>query len=67
MPTRIHFIGGDLAIDVTQSPDELQKAITIGSRGAPFKVEHQEEGLAYVNPAAVAFWHKAPERGRPSS
>lgn len=32
MATRIHFMGGALAIDVTESPDDVQKAITVGSR-----------------------------------
>ena len=60
MGTRIHFIGGELAIDVAQSPDEVQKAITVGSRGAPFRVEHQQDGQAYVNPAAIAYWYEQP-------
>jgi hypothetical protein len=67
MATRIHFTGGDLAIDVTESPDDVQKAITVGSRGAPFRVEHRQAGEAYVNPAAIAFWHQTPDPAPPSS
>ena len=67
MATRIHFMGGELAIDVTESPDDVQKAITVGSRGAPFRVDHRQEGDAYVNPAAIAFWHQTPDPERPSS
>jgi len=61
MGTRIHFIGGEPAIDVSQSPDDVQKAITVGSRGASFRVEHQEKGPAYVNPAAIAYWYEEPQ------
>ena len=67
MATRIHFMGGELAIDVTESPDEVQKAITVGSRGAPFRVDLQPAGNAYVNPAAIAFWHRAPDPEPPSN
>jgi hypothetical protein len=67
MGTRIHFINGELAIDVTESPEDVQKAITVGSRGAPFKVDHRLEGDAYVNPAAIAFWHQAPDSEERSS
>ena len=58
MGTRIHFMGGEPAIDVSESPDDVQKAITVGSRGAPFRVEHQENGQAYVNPTAIAYWYE---------
>jgi hypothetical protein len=60
-------MGGELAIDVTESPDEVQKAITVGSRGAPFRVDHRQAGDAYVNPAAIAFWHHAPDPEPPAN
>ena len=64
MPTRIHFIGGGLAIDVTESPDELASLLTVTSpREGPSSVTHEREGRTYVNPAAVAFWHEKPQRG----
>ena len=67
MATRIHFMGGELANDVTESPDDVQKAITVGSRGAATGSSHRQEGDAYVNPAAIAFWHQTPDPERPSS
>jgi hypothetical protein len=33
VPTRIHFIGGDLAIDVTESFDELQNLLAVTGHG----------------------------------
>lgn len=60
-------MGGELAIDVTDSPDDVQKAITVGSRGAPFRVDERQAGEAYVNPAAIAFWHQTTDLARPSS
>ena len=49
VPTRIHFIGGDLAIDVTQSLDELQRLLAVtGPRDGPSSLTNERESRTHV-------------------
>jgi hypothetical protein len=64
VPTRIHFTGGDLAIEVTESSDELQSLLAAtGPPDGPSSLTHERESRTYVRPATTGFWHEKPSAG----
>jgi hypothetical protein len=57
-------VGGDLAIDVTDSPDELQSLLAVtGPRDGPSGLTHERESRTCVRRAAIGFSHEKPSAG----
>jgi hypothetical protein len=69
VPTRIHFIGGDLAIEVTESPDELHSLLVVtGPRDGPSSITPRPREQDLRQARATGFWRRAAaSRKRPAS
>jgi len=64
MPTVIYFGEGNLAITVSDEPDQVEEAF-VESNGRPFKLNAIHGEKLWVNPARIAFWRAASASPRP--